>query len=222
MGFLNTPRADQLIAESMGLTEGRNVVSELRGWGYQPSTSDMSGRTYRHPSGHEVRVSYGKWTAKGKSGAEHSSKDVQSLRSLLTGLHQSSFKESLDEGSDDGQERIQAAVITHRGETHTGRCHDEAYAKAEKKHGIPRIKSAPEGFATTRGRQVSRAEAFKIARAAGQLSPKFNELQDGPLESHMIHPGDPHFNGERPSLWDIPVARGIRNWPRATGKRPPF
>lgn len=217
MGFSNTPRADQLIAESMGLVEGRNVVSELRGWGYQPSSTDMAGRTYRHPSGHEVRVSYGKWTAKGKSGAEHSSKDVQSLRSLLIGLHQSGFAES----ADDGQERIQAAIITHRGETHTGRCHDEAYTKAEKKHGIPRIKSAPEGFATTRGRQVSRAEALKIARAAGQLSPRFNE-HDGGLESHMINPADPHFNGERPSLWDIPIARGIRNWPRASGKRPPF
>lgn len=124
-------------------------------------------------------------------------------------------------GGADNQERIQAAIITHRGETHTGRCHDEAYAKAEKKHGIARIKSAPEGFATTRGRQVSRAEALKIARSTGQLDPKFNE-HDGELESHMIRDGDPHFNGERPRLWDIPIVRGVRNWPRATGKRPPF
>ncbi len=217
MGFSNTPRADQLIMEAVGLDEARSVVSELRGWGYQPSSSDLSGRTYRHPSGHEVRVSYGKWSTKGKSGAEHSSKDVQSLRSLLIGLHQRGFSES----ADDGQERIQAAIITHRGETHTGLCHNDAYEKAEKKHGIARIESAPEGFATTRGRQVSRTEALKIARAAGQLHPKFNE-HDGELESHMIRDGDPHFNGERPRLWDIPIVRGVRNWPRATGKRPPF
>jgi 23S rRNA A2030 N6-methylase RlmJ len=44
---------------------------------------------------------------------------------------------------DDGQERIQAAIITHRGETHTGLCHNDAYEKAEKKHGIARITSAP-------------------------------------------------------------------------------
>lgn len=164
-------------------------------------------------TGKEVRISNaGSW--------EHVARDQQSVLGngksaddLDTHLKRAKLREN---AGDDHRERIQAAIITHRGETHTGTAHEFAYAKAAKKHGLPieRVKTEAgvgfpggnsERFATTRGRHVDRHEAFAIAHAAGQLKPSYAGFEPGEhaeLGSFMINSDDPHYNGKRPALWD--------------------
>lgn len=122
-------------------------------------------------------------------------------------------------------EHIQAAKIVHRGETHVGLSHNDAYAAAAQKHGIPvsqvQAETSPdlEGFATSRGRTVTRTEGFLIAQRAGQLKGHEAERrQGGGLSSQMVW-GAEGFDGQRPKSWDRPIARGVRNWPRARGRR---